>query len=764
VDVFVLRFLLFCVLFRSLNAATYTWNNASGGAWTTNTNWTPNGFPNAVGDVASLPPLVVLPVSVTVSQDITIGTLAINQSSFRNYTISSGNGSRLIFEVNSGSSQITNAGDLGTISLGVLINNPLIITATANLTCSGIISDNGSGITMLASGQNITFSAANSYTGPTLLSTGTLALAGSGSIGSSSSVTLSSGTTLNISAVTTGATLNNLSGAGSIALGSKALTVSQSSSTTYSGTISGTGTFRKAGGGSLTLSGSNLYTGTTTVENGTLIVTGSILTSPTVTVNSGATLKGNATFSDLSIQGTLQPGISIGRITAASLTQAAGSTLAIEFNGSSTSLVAISEAATISSEAVLSLIPDVADYLEGQVYTFLMAGTLNGSFNTFTLANGNLGAAAVILLPPANNSLSFVISSASQQRAPISVTSSLATWTNRAQMGYITQIQDERYVQQQACSCALEDEEGICEECNQEPCCCGFVEDGEVGGIECCREEGIYHPYFVFNNSKTDIRARSNTTAGFEELWSGLAGVDFYPSDRFVMGIAGGYTRGRAQSAGGNAVHINCDNFTANGYFQWNLSRQFYLDGGTVFGYAFYDSHRDYFEKSTADYQGYEVASQLRFLYLTHFKWLWARPYVSGSYYLNEIQSYSEKGSVYSKLMVGENRFDFVDLETGVYFWAPIRCMEWTFTPELSFAYVAALLNKPIEVDFGTVISGSHTLTGQFDNVSGHYWKLNGGLSIIFDDCTDFFFRFSTVFDSAYNIPEEYTLGFQMAF
>ena len=45
------------------------------------------------------------------------------------------------------------------------------------------------------------------------------------------------------------------------------------------------------GGGQLTLSGTNTYTGTTTINQGKLIVDGSLTNSP-VSVNSGGTLGG----------------------------------------------------------------------------------------------------------------------------------------------------------------------------------------------------------------------------------------------------------------------------------------------------------------------------------------------------------------------------------------------------------------------------------------------------------------------------------------
>jgi autotransporter-associated beta strand protein len=69
-----------------------------------------------------------------------------------------------------------------------------------------------------------------------------------------------------------------------------ALTVgNNNSSSTYSGVMSGTGSLIKVGGGALTLSGANTYTGDTVVNGGSVVVTGS-MTSSNYVVGPGATL------------------------------------------------------------------------------------------------------------------------------------------------------------------------------------------------------------------------------------------------------------------------------------------------------------------------------------------------------------------------------------------------------------------------------------------------------------------------------------------
>ena len=100
-------------------------------------------------------------------------------------------------------------------------------------------------------------------------------------------------------------TLGSLAGAGSVLLSDPTLTVgADNTSTTFSGSISGSGNLTKIGTGTFTLSGANTYTGQTSVLGGTLQVTGSLSPSTTVSVAPGAMLTGTATIANETVTGT----------------------------------------------------------------------------------------------------------------------------------------------------------------------------------------------------------------------------------------------------------------------------------------------------------------------------------------------------------------------------------------------------------------------------------------------------------------------------
>ncbi len=132
----------------------------------------------------------------TVSGPITLAnnlTISQNANNANLFTISSnitGTGNLTVRSLQ-GTGNATLSGSVN--MTGQLINNGVSASRTI---VSGVIGSNVTGVTQNSSSSNLTLSNANTFTGPTSVSTGTLILTGSGSINSSSLVSVASGATL----------------------------------------------------------------------------------------------------------------------------------------------------------------------------------------------------------------------------------------------------------------------------------------------------------------------------------------------------------------------------------------------------------------------------------------------------------------------------------------------------------------------------------------------------------------------------------------
>jgi autotransporter-associated beta strand protein len=173
-----------------------------------------------------------------------------------------------------------------------------------NVTFASTIGGTG-GLTKTGPGT-LTFDAANTYTGATTISSGTLALASNGSIAQSSGVNLAApGAIFDITA--TDSVIQDLTGVAgtTVSVGNHTLRLGTSNSTTFAGTITGTGSLLKQGSGTLTLTG-NSSLGGAVVTAGQLTVMGNLTGG--VVVASGATLAGTGTITGGVVTvGNIQP-------------------------------------------------------------------------------------------------------------------------------------------------------------------------------------------------------------------------------------------------------------------------------------------------------------------------------------------------------------------------------------------------------------------------------------------------------------------------
>ena len=155
--------------------------------------------------------------------------------------------------------------------------------------------------------------------------------------------------------------------------------VVNSSSSTGGGLI-------KQGAGLLELAGTHTYPGaTSTIAEGAVRVLGNWTTA--INVSAGGTLKGTgAVIGDVSLDGTIQPGNSIGTIfLVGTQTFNSGSVTQIEFNPTANDLIDIMGTLTINPGATIALFPEAANYPSDFSMTIITAsGGLTGEFSTVT--------------------------------------------------------------------------------------------------------------------------------------------------------------------------------------------------------------------------------------------------------------------------------------------------------------------------------------------------------------------------------------------
>jgi autotransporter-associated beta strand protein len=154
-----------------------------------------------------------------------------------------------------------------------------------DMAMTGVIS--GSGSLRKISAGTLTLSGANTYNGETVINAGTLKAGAANVIADGSAVTVASGATYDLNNFND--TAGSIAGAGSITLGSASLGAGgDNSDTLFSGVISGSGGLTKLGTGTLTLSGSNSYTGLTDIKDGMLLLKNGSAIVDTGAVNVGS--------------------------------------------------------------------------------------------------------------------------------------------------------------------------------------------------------------------------------------------------------------------------------------------------------------------------------------------------------------------------------------------------------------------------------------------------------------------------------------------
>ncbi|HEY0966559.1 MAG TPA: autotransporter-associated beta strand repeat-containing protein [Opitutaceae bacterium] len=355
----------FAAALPQTKAVVLTWSGATGGSFSTASNWVDSALPGS-GDAVEFTNVVTnTTVSFTGPGTTTVGNMTFSGTSRPAYTFG-GTGSPTLSLT--GNVTLTTVGDVSfasTLTLNLASGSTFNVTSGATVTIEGIVGG-AVGITKTGAGTLVLANSGNSYIDPTYVKEGVLSVSslgtasGASSLGNDNSIadylfvrlgnltttgtlkytgnaSVSTNRGIDMAGSTGGATLD-ASGTGAVTFSSFRVSVSGAKAFTLTGTSNATNTVSaeiknsvdgatrlvKEGTGTWKLTGPNTYTGGTTISGGKLIAdhntalgTGSVtLSGGTLNIASGRTLANSLSFTStgnasvLAGNGTLSSAVS----------------------------------------------------------------------------------------------------------------------------------------------------------------------------------------------------------------------------------------------------------------------------------------------------------------------------------------------------------------------------------------------------------------------------------------------------------------------
>ncbi|UFZ04325.1 autotransporter domain-containing protein [Bradyrhizobium ontarionense] len=245
----------------------------------------------------------------------------------------------------------------------------------------------GAGTLTLSNTSNV------SYSGDTFINAGTLRAGAPGVLSFASAYTVASGATLDLNGFSS--MIGSLAGSGSVLLGAGSLTAGgNDGSTTFAGTISGTGGFIKTGTGRTTLTGTSSYTGATIINGGVLDIEGAITNTSGVSVNPGGTLMGAGLVDppmtvSINAGGTLAPGngtAGSSMTIVGNLAFQSGAYYLVQLDPTAASFASVTGSATLGG-ATVNAVFGTGGYVDKRYTILTTSGGISGSFGSVVKTN-----------------------------------------------------------------------------------------------------------------------------------------------------------------------------------------------------------------------------------------------------------------------------------------------------------------------------------------------------------------------------------------
>lgn len=306
----------------STSQKSYTWLVDADGNWSSPANWLSSTYPKGQLTTANLGSKITANRTITMDVPVSIGTISVNDNN--NYTV--GGSSNLTFN-----SLVTAGTGFPTISAPMPLSGIVTVNATPTTTLSGVVSGN---ITLNKTGTGQLFlTGINTFTGSIAVNAGILTAGADSGFGAVPGTVNPSYFSLGAGSLQVNGNYTLNVNRGIILTSSSAAINAVSTATlSYSGIITGAFniTFGGTSGSTVSISGVNTYTGTTTVGAANLrisqdsclgAVPGSVLANSITLSSSTGTFRTSASFTLNVNRGiTLTANGSIGCSTAAVFT------------------------------------------------------------------------------------------------------------------------------------------------------------------------------------------------------------------------------------------------------------------------------------------------------------------------------------------------------------------------------------------------------------------------------------------------------------
>ncbi len=338
----------------------------------------------------------------------------------------------------------------------------------------------------------------------------------------------------------------------------------QNTTGTYSGNVTGNGTFTKDGSGIVTMTGNSVYSGGTNVIGGTLRVghqgTGQVQSN--VNVGNSGTLGGSGTIiGNVSTQqgGRIAPGNSIGTLNISGNLNAGGSVVENEVNGTTSDLINVTGNANITNATLQNQFDATASYTTRMYRTVNAAGGVTGRFASVTNVNAPTNFLVSTYYTP--TSANVVLTSLADATLASSTTTSLLSAGQDYQTSIMSQVNGYQF---------------------------GGL--GTVAGEPRSRvRRNVWFKGLGFFSDVSTVGASPGYSAN---TGGAIVGIDQVYGENTRIGIAGGYTI--TNLVMGNAARAKAEDNSA----RFNLYGAHSFDSITlsgVSGYAYHDvdSHRN---------------------------------------------------------------------------------------------------------------------------------------------------------------------------